>query len=266
MGARPTTPIVPLPRDVVRFWKYVERAGDDECWLWKASRRNFGYGQLGIYRDGRQFVVLASRFSWALHHGEIPDGLQVLHKCDNPPCVNPNHLFLGTTQDNTNDARWKGRLYTTAPDLTLEQIADVRARYQAGESRAAIGRRYGTTAVHVEKLTRGRHARRPTRWRRSPVSRPTVSKATKYTAHLFTHPAAAPLVKKATEAVFGLASDLGLTCCELAGRAGTSRQHVDQSKKHGVKTLKALAVYADALGCDVVLELRPRAVSQEGAA
>lgn len=81
------------------FWDNAEKA--DGCWLWSGSTQTFGYGKY----DGR----LVHRVVWELTNGQIPDGLCVLHKCDNPPCVNPDHLFLGTKKDNTADMTAKGR-------------------------------------------------------------------------------------------------------------------------------------------------------------
>jgi hypothetical protein len=104
-GFRWTTP-------EARFWKHVEKT-DDGCWEWTARcipvpnhPDQRGHGQIRI--DGK--AVLTHRFSWELHNGPIPDGLLVLHRCDNRPCVRPDHLFLGTHKDNTLDAMSKGRM------------------------------------------------------------------------------------------------------------------------------------------------------------
>jgi DNA-binding Xre family transcriptional regulator len=89
--------------DEQRFWSKVDRSGD--CWLWTGARRPLGYGALKI--DGR--VLHAHRVAYEPVYGDIPPELVVLHTCDNPPCVNPAHLRLGTRSDNTRDMYAKGR-------------------------------------------------------------------------------------------------------------------------------------------------------------
>jgi len=92
-----------------RFWAKVDKASglgpQGTCWEWQASLNSDGYGNIGI----EQMTDRAHRLSWRLHYGPIPDGLSVLHKCDNPPCVRPDHLFLGTQADNVHDMQAKGR-------------------------------------------------------------------------------------------------------------------------------------------------------------
>ena len=87
-----------------RFWAKVEKT--DGCWLWRAATgANGRYGRFGIGSK----VLLAHRVAWTLAHGELPDAARVLHRCDNPLCVNPAHLFLGTQGDNLRDMTSKGR-------------------------------------------------------------------------------------------------------------------------------------------------------------
>jgi hypothetical protein len=90
----------------IRFWKYVQRSADNVCWLWTGARNDNGYGHL--YAEGR--MVYAHRLSWELHNGaEVSPDLEVMHACDNPPCVNPGHLSVGTQADNMADMIRKGR-------------------------------------------------------------------------------------------------------------------------------------------------------------
>jgi len=82
----------------------------DGCWEWEGCKSKSGYGQFGVRGDNSYFVSrYTHRVSWELYRGEIPKGLCVLHRCDNPSCVNPEHLFLGTHKDNTQDMVEKGR-------------------------------------------------------------------------------------------------------------------------------------------------------------
>jgi hypothetical protein len=84
-----------------RFWASVDVKGINDCWPWKSGKTVFGYGTLKRNMSDRP--VAAHRVSWEIHNGVIPAGLYVLHKCDNPPCCNPNHLFLGTHEVNIRD-------------------------------------------------------------------------------------------------------------------------------------------------------------------
>jgi hypothetical protein len=92
---------------LVRFWSKVKIGQASECWGWTASKNRAGYGRIGC----RKGVAgeYAHRFSWALANGADPHGMEVMHSCDNPPCVNPRHLSLGTRRDNVNDCWSKGR-------------------------------------------------------------------------------------------------------------------------------------------------------------
>lgn len=132
---RSTTPISD------RFEAKVERCLVSGCWLWTDAPDGCGYGRLGL--PGNR-MIKAHRLSYELHVGPIPDGLQVLHRCDTPPCVNPAHLFIGTHGDNMADRDRKGRgNYMPPPPmpgsrhprakLDEAQVAALRARIAAGE-------------------------------------------------------------------------------------------------------------------------------------
>lgn len=117
-----------------RFWAKVDKSGD--CWLWTAYCMAKGYGVFGIHRT----TELAHRVSWQLAHGDIPDGLFVLHNCpdgDNPACVNPAHLFLGTDAINKQDMVTKGRSSRgerrNSAKLTDDRVRLIRELYAAGK-------------------------------------------------------------------------------------------------------------------------------------
>lgn len=90
-----------------RFWEKVDRRGPDECWEWQGARNSKGYGELGRAKGKKN--EYAHRLAYRIHYGSISEGMFVLHRCDNPPCCNPRHLFEGTPQDNTDDMIAKGR-------------------------------------------------------------------------------------------------------------------------------------------------------------
>lgn len=114
-----------------RFWQKVEKT--DTCWVWRASKKNrHGHGQFGLSHHGSMRAIPAHRVSWQLTFGVIPNGLYVCHKCDNPSCVRPDHLFLGTQKDNMQDAVAKGRMARgeRLGKLTETQIKEIRSLFQ----------------------------------------------------------------------------------------------------------------------------------------
>lgn len=104
-----------------RFFNKVDVKSKEECWNWLASSRGKGYGAFKL--NGK--VVDAHRVSWILHNGEIPENIFICHKCDNPSCVNPDHLFLGTHSDNMNDAYNKKRLKIPDNSKNIFQLGHV---------------------------------------------------------------------------------------------------------------------------------------------
>jgi hypothetical protein len=89
-----------------RFWSKVDRSGGpDACWPWMAYRNRDGYGSFRV----DDHTESAHRVAWVEENGPVPEGMDVLHHCDNPPCCNPRHLFLGTAADNARDSVAKGR-------------------------------------------------------------------------------------------------------------------------------------------------------------
>ena len=131
--------------------------GSSGCWLWIRSTFRNGYGQ--VTREGNNWR--AHRLAWTLWRGQIPDGLCVLHKCDTPSCINPEHLFLGTHQDNNDDMRAKGRARPPlgaghgSAKLSDSDIRDIRRRYSAGTSNTVLAAEYGVCYQHIWKIAKG---------------------------------------------------------------------------------------------------------------
>lgn len=143
-----------------RFWAKVDRRGADECWEWKASRRPGGYGQIQTSSTDRR-PAIASRVSWELHNGPIPEGAAVMHRCDNPPCVNPAHLELGTRSANNRDMAEKGR-HVGSTRLTPDQVAAIRSAVRAGDQQKVVAARFGISQSHVSLLVNDK--RRVSHW------------------------------------------------------------------------------------------------------
>ncbi len=125
------------------------------CWVWQGTRLAGGYGSVSV----RGRTVLAHRLSFELSVGQIPTGMFVCHKCDNPACVNPAHLFLGTPADNVRDAVAKGRMAHGSAHLrsklTEEQVADILRRCAAGERQMDLAAEYGVGRAAVNRIVLG---------------------------------------------------------------------------------------------------------------
>jgi hypothetical protein len=130
----------PSPEEHFHFCYVIDLA--TRCWLWRGYLNRGEKKEYGsIQVNGKRYA--AHRFSWILHHGEIPPGMAVCHKCDVPHCVNPGHLFLGTTTDNARDSVSKGR--RPPPPLQILTPTQVIAIRTDGRTYRAIARDYGVT-------------------------------------------------------------------------------------------------------------------------
>lgn len=143
---------VPLEQ---RFWKYVNKT--NTCWLWRAGVTGSGYPVIHTSRGGPEprRQLLAHRLSYELHHGPIPDGAFVCHRCDTPACVNPEHLFLGTQSENIQDCSNKNRL-TGNKKLTEAEVRHIRQLKQSGIGPARIAAIIGRPRPTIKDVCAGR--------------------------------------------------------------------------------------------------------------
>lgn len=144
-----------------RFWSKVDPTSPFlGCWSWAACVNPAGYGIL----RWQQRAQLAHRVAWSMLCGTIPDGLCVLHRCDNPRCVNPAHLFLGTQAENVHDMDAKGRrvnrpVYGAShhnAKLTDAAVEQIRARRAVGQKQAQIAEAFGVAQVTISRIVTGR--------------------------------------------------------------------------------------------------------------
>jgi len=150
-----------------RFWAKVKKTS--RCWIWTASKRAKGYGAFAYHRVGVMIQDRAHRYSWTIHNGRIPKGLCVLHRCDTPSCVNPDHLFLGTKKDNNADMCRKGRHVSGGTHcgrngkyergehhhnarLTEEDVLNLRRDREFGVSFSKLATRYGIAIGYAFRI------------------------------------------------------------------------------------------------------------------
>lgn len=152
-----------------RFEAKVDRSGGpDACHLWTASRRH-GYGQFVVNarRAERSAPTAASRVAWHIENGAIPAGMCVLHRCDNPACVNARHLFLGTQADNVRDMHAKGRAVVHAlpvrigaanhaSKLTPRKVRVIRRALARGTVQQRLADRFGVSQTVISHIALGK--------------------------------------------------------------------------------------------------------------
>lgn len=154
----------PLPHLRARFEQHIERQPDPGCWLWAGARKRDKH-PYGVWYVPGISERRTHRIAWRIYHGEIPDGLCVLHRCDVPECVNPRHLFLGTQGDNGADRNVKGRTRWN-PDcrgekngnhrLTAEQVIAIRASREPG---TVVGPRFGVSSTMIYYIRKNKNWR-----------------------------------------------------------------------------------------------------------
>lgn len=136
--------------DMCRFMNYVNKT--ETCWIWKGSKNPTGYGAT----NKGSIKISAHRFSYELFKGEIIDGLFVCHSCDNPSCVNPDHLWLGNNKDNMKDMHDKGRIFTKLTAYQINKIRDAwNNNYYHGLG-SELCKKYGVTVGHLSNIVNRR--------------------------------------------------------------------------------------------------------------
>lgn len=140
-----------------RFERFTDKSGD--CWEWTGARSAFGYGMFTYMEGGHQRTVRAHRVALEMSGIPIPEGQQACHRCDNPPCVRPSHLFAGTSADNTADMVAKGRKWTPSSEdhhwarLTVEQVRAIRSR--GGSPQHVLAAEFGVSQTTISRILAG---------------------------------------------------------------------------------------------------------------
>jgi len=141
----------------IKFWERVQKT--DDCWNWTGGTAH-GYGRLHVKTiKGKKHRHSAHRYSYEIHVGPIPSGMHVLHTCDNPACVNPAHLFIGTQADNDADRDAKGRqaygVRNGQSKLTAKMVRELRKLREQGLTYKVLGRRFGISLNQARRVAIG---------------------------------------------------------------------------------------------------------------
>lgn len=160
-------------KDIQKFWFRVGEPNPRGCREWTKKRNDDGYGE--VYIRGK--VCKANRIAWVLtNNQQIPEGLQVCHTCDNPPCCEGSHLFLGTHKDNMQDKAVKGRVKTTK--LTTANVREARNLYATGKwTQKQLAQRYGVNAETLRNALTGSH------WEHVTMDKPYKTKPREHAAN-----------------------------------------------------------------------------------
>jgi hypothetical protein len=133
-----------------RFWSKVNKT--ESCWLWTGCCFSSGYGALSV----DDIPIYTHRYSYEIHKGKIPEGLLIRHTCDNPPCVNPNHLLVGTRADNVMDMVERNRQARGSKNgqakLTEDDVNEIKIFREFGFTQQELGKMYGVSQSTITRL------------------------------------------------------------------------------------------------------------------
>lgn len=144
-----------MARDPNKFAELLDKVAvgsTDECWEWQAYRKPKGYGQTKF----NGVTCKSARLAFMLFYGQMPDKLHVLHRCDNPPCCNPFHLWLGTNEENMKDRDAKGRGRWGKGKLVQEDATAIRQMIAEGQKLLAIARQFGVSRTVIKNIKCGK--------------------------------------------------------------------------------------------------------------
>lgn len=153
---RTIRPINLSKADTARFWSEVDKRGPNDCWEWTGYRNRQGYGQ---FYSCTHTPYLTNRVAYVVTNGDT--GLLVLHTCNNPPCCNPAHLYVGTDKDNRHKCVTEDRAFDTRGEnsgrakLTESEVCEIRALYAGGWVQRKIAEKYGISQSQVSHICTG---------------------------------------------------------------------------------------------------------------
>ena len=147
-----------------RFWSHVEKKGENECWNWIGNKNASGYGRIvvryGSRKVGKRKFIAAHRHAYKITNGEIPDGMMIRHSCNNRACCNPNHLSIGTHQDNMTDMVLAGRSTygerNPTSKLTACEVEQIRLSRKNGYTLKELGRIYNVSLSNIHLICKGK--------------------------------------------------------------------------------------------------------------
>lgn len=147
--------------EIAKFWDSVKKGSDTQCWLWTAGRNDQGYGRFSIWRGARNYRLGAHRVAFFLQWRIDPRDYLVCHECDNPLCCNPNCLFSGTYQDNSDDKvrkrrhKWGRSVGAAIPKLTADDVMEIRRLYATTKtSHRKLAAQFGIAHSQVKVIVR----------------------------------------------------------------------------------------------------------------